>query len=139
MELGKGLEPQEGLRELGKGLEPQEGLRELGKGLEPQEGLRELGKGLEPQEGLRELGKGLSLEKRRLRGDLVALHNSLTGGDRPEGTLGTGNRDKRRGNGLKLHQRRFTLNIKENFFTRMISSPDTGCSSTGKVTILRRI
>lgn len=31
------------------------------------------------EEGLRELGKGLSLEQRRLMGDLVSLHNSLTG------------------------------------------------------------
>ena len=38
------------------------------------------GKGLEPQERLRELGKGLRLEQRRLRGALVALHKSLTGG-----------------------------------------------------------
>ncbi|KAF4803763.1 hypothetical protein TURU_013295 [Turdus rufiventris] len=44
----------------------------------------ELGKGLEhksDEEQMKELGKGLSLEKRRLKGELVAVHNSLTGGD----------------------------------------------------------
>lgn len=49
-----------------------------------QKGARELGKSLEHQEEqLRELGKGLSLENRRLRRDLLALHNSLTGGMGP--------------------------------------------------------
>lgn len=40
----------------------------------------ELEKGLEHQERLRKLGKGLSLEEKKLRGDLLALYNSLTGG-----------------------------------------------------------
>lgn len=39
----------------------------------------ELGKGLELQEQLRELGKGLNLKERRLRRDLLTVHNSLTG------------------------------------------------------------
>lgn len=38
----------------------------------------ELEKGLEHQKRLRELGR-LRLEKRRLLGDLLVLHNSLTG------------------------------------------------------------
>ena len=60
----------------------------------------------EPQERLRELGKGLSLEQRRLRGDLVALHKPLTGGGR----------DRRRGNGLKWHQGRLRLEIFQTIF-----------------------
>ncbi|RMC01245.1 hypothetical protein DUI87_22194 [Hirundo rustica rustica] len=61
----------------------------------------ELGTELEPQEQLgTELGKGLSLEERRLRRDLLALHNSLTGAHSRRGrALLPGNWDRRRGFG----------------------------------------
>ena len=65
-------------------------------------------------EFLRELGKGLRLEQRRLRGALVALHEPLTGGGSRGGrALLAGNRDRRRGNGLRLGQGRLRVDIGE--------------------------